>query len=347
MSISTFSFGKLSDGTDVTAYRIENRAGASVTLIDYGAAIQSVVIPDRRGKLTDVVLGYDTAAEYEANDGFLGATIGRVGNRIGGASFALNGTIYTLAKNDNDNCLHGGVKGFDKYVWEGKITSVPANAFDNSVTFTRLSPDGEEGFPGNLKVSVTFTLTEDNALRIRYDAETDKDTLVSLTNHAYFNLEGRGSVLEHHLTVNADRFCENDPCCLPTGRLLPVDGTPFDFRKEKAIGRDIYADDVQLHNGGGYDHCYVLSGTEAAVLAARGSGIRMRVYTDMPGMQLYTGNFLTPRPCHGGEVFGLRSSVALETQLFPNAMNCYGFPSPVLRAGKHMTSETVYAFDCE
>ncbi len=342
MSISTFSFGQLSDGTEVTAYRIENRAGASVTLIDYGAAIQSLKVPDRHENLTDVVLGYDTAAEYEANDGFLGATIGRVGNRIGGASFYLNGTVYPLAKNDNENCLHGGVRGFDKYVWEGRFTPM-----GDSVTFTRVSPDGEEGFPGNLTVSVTFTLTEDNALRIRYDADTDQDTLVSLTNHAYFNLEGRGSVLEHLLTINADRFCENDPFCLPTGKLLQVESTPFDFRNEKTIGHDLYADDVQLKNGGGYDHCYVLSGRHAAVLTARGSGIRMQVFTDMPGMQLYSSNFLGPRPCHGGEVFGLRSSVALETQLFPNAMNCYAFPSPVLRAGKHMTSETIYAFDCE
>ena len=357
MSITSFSFGQLKDGTDVTAYRIENSIGASVTLIDYGATIQSLKVPDCTGKLTDVVLGYDTAAEYEAGDGFLGATIGRVGNRIGGAQFSLNGKTYRLADNDNGNCLHGGVRGFDKCLWNGEAVpakagvrgaagAAEAGAAGDSVVFTRLSPDGEENFPGNLTVRVTFTLTADNALRIRYDADTDQDTLVCLTNHAYFNLEGKGSVLDHLLTVHADRFCENDPHCLPTGKLLPVEGTPFDFRTEKAIGRDIKADDVQLRNDGGYDHCYVLSGLKAAVLTAPGTGIRMQVFTDLPGMQLYSGNFLTTRKGHGGQVFGYRDAVALETQLFPNGMNCYGFPSPVLRAGRHLESETIYAFDC-
>ena len=360
MSITSFSFGQLADGTEVTAYRIENSVGTSVTLIDYGATVQSLKVPDCTGKLTDVVFGYDTAAEYEANDGFLGATIGRVGNRIGGAQFSLNGTTYRLADNNNGNCLHGGVRGFDKYMWKGEAVPAKdgasgaaeagafgaAGAAGDSVVFTRVSPDGEENFPGNLAVRVTFTLTPDNALRIRYDADTDRDTLVCLTNHAYFNLEGKGSVLDHMLTVHADRFCENDPYCLPTGKLLPVEGTPFDFRTEKSIGRDIQADDVQLHNGGGYDHCYVLSGLNAAVLTAPGTGIRMRVFTDLPGMQVYSGNFLTTRKGHGGQVFGYRDAVALETQLFPNAMNCYGFPSPVLRAGRHLESETVYAFDC-
>ena len=278
----------------------------------------------------------------------------------GGAQFSLNGTTYRLADNNNGNCLHGGVRGFDKYMWKGEAVPAKdgasgaaeagafgaAGAAGDSVVFTRVSPDGEENFPGNLAVRVTFTLTPDNALRIRYDADTDKDTLVSLTNHAYFNLEGKGSVLDHMLTVHADRFCENDPYCLPTGKLLPVEGTPFDFRTKKPIGRDIQADDVQLHNGGGYDHCYVLSGLNAAVLTAPGTGIRMRVITDLPGMQVYSGNFLTTRKGHGGQVFGYRDAVALETQLFPNAMNCYGFPSPVLRAGRHLESETVYAFDC-
>lgn len=348
MSISTFSFGQLSDGREVTAYRIENSCGASATLINYGAAVQSLRVPGRTGALTDVVLGYDTAAEYEKNDGFLGATIGRVGNRIGGAKFSLNGTTYCLADNDRGNCLHGGIRGFDKCLWEAAAASsgTEAGAPEDSVSFTRLSPDGEEGFPGNLTVRVTYTLTEENALRIRYDADTDKDTLVSLTNHSYFNLEGRGTVLDHLLTIHADRFCENDSGCLPTGRLLPVEGTPFDFRTEKPIGRDLEADHIQLKNGGGYDHCYVLSGMNAAVLYAPGTGIRMRVITDAPGMQLYTSNFLPPRPCQGGQVFGLRDAAALETQLFPNGMNCYGFPSPVLRAGQHLQSETVYAFDC-
>ena len=344
MSITSFSFGQLKDGTDVTAYRIENSIGASVTLIDYGATIQSLKVPDCTGKLTDVVLGYDTAAEYEDGDGFLGATIGRVGNRIGGAQFSLNGKTYRLADNDNGNCLHGGVRGFDKCLWKGEAVPAKAGVLEDSVVFTRLSPDGEENFPGNLTVRVTFTLTMDNALRIRYDADTDQDTLVCLTNHAYFNLEGKGSVLDHLLTVYADRFCENDPHCLPTGKLLPVEGTPFDFRTKKAIGRDIKADDVQLRNGGGYDHCYVLSGLKAAVLTAPGTGIRMQVFTDLPGMQFYTGNFLPECRGKNGSVINYRYAACFETQLYPNAMNCYGFPSPVLRAGAHLHSETDYAF---
>lgn len=342
MSITRFSFGRLSDGTDVTAFRIGNSCGASATLISYGAALQSLKVPDRGGNLTDVILGYDTAAEYESNDGFLGATIGRVGNRIGGAEFSLNGTVYRVAANNNGNCNHGGIRGFDKRMWDGE-----ALEDGRSVAFTRLSPDGEEGFPGNLTVRVTFTLTDGNELRIRYDADTDKDTLVNLTNHAYFNLEGKGSVLDHLLTIHADRFLENDANCLPTGRLLPVEGTPFDFRKEKAIGRDLEADHIQLKNVSGYDHCFVLAGMDAASLYAPGTGIRMNVWTEMPGMQLYTSNFLPPRPCRGGQVSGYRDAAALETELFPNAMNCYGFTSPVLRAGSHLESETVYSFSAE
>ena len=337
MGVEFFSSGRLKDGTETAAAKMENKSGASLTVFNYGATVQSLRIPDRSGGLTDVVLGYDTAGEYESSDSFLGATIGRVGNRIGGASFSLNGTVYHLAANDGKNHLHGGVKGFDRRLWDMREK-------DGSIVCTRLSPDGEEGYPGNLRVCVTFTLTPENALRIQYDADTDKDTLVNLTNHSYFNLNGGGSVRNHRLQICAERFTENDAGCLPTGTLLDVEGTPFDFRKEKSIGEDIDAGHIQLHYGGGYDHNYVLCGKKAAVLYSAESGIEMTVETDMPGMQVYSANGLTRRAGKGGCIMDRRFAVCLETQLFPNAMNCYAFPSPVLRKGQHLHSETVYRF---
>ena len=338
MAVTTSKFGITRDGRPVTAYCLENAGGASVTVLDYGATVQSLIVPNSAGGMTDVVLGYDTVREYEENDGYVGATIGRVGNRIGGAAFRLNGHTYSLAKNDGENHLHGGILGFDKQFW----TILPQG--DDALVCSRLSPDGEEGYPGNLQVKVTFTLTPQNALRIQYDADTDRDTLVNLTNHSYFNLNGEGSVLGHELRVLASRITENDAASLPTGRLLDVDGTPFDFRNGKKIGADLGADDIQLHYGTGYDHNFVLSGRTAAILRSDLTGIELTVETDMPGMQVYTANFLTQRPGKGGTVMRPRGAVCLETQLFPNAMNCYGFPSPVLCAGRHLHSETVFAF---
>ena len=333
----TVPFGTLSDGTPVTAARLETASGASLTVLDYGATIQSLCVPDHDGRLVDVVLGYDTAAEYERNNYYLGATIGRVGNRIAGARFSLNGTDYELAKNDGANHLHGGVKGFDKRMWDMIVG-------DGEIVCKRLSPDGEEGYPGNLGVTVTFRLTEDNALHITYDAEADADTLVNLTNHSYFNLNGGGSVLDHHLQVFAERFCEGDAGCLPTGRLLDVVGTPFDFRAEKRIGDEIGAAHEQLKRAGGYDHNYCLGGKRAAVLYSEKTGIEMTVDTDLPGMQVYSGNFLKKHLGKGGTEIDRRGAICLETQLYPNGMNCWGFPSPVLRAGSKLHSETVYSF---
>ncbi len=337
MSISFSPFGSLRDGTPVTAARMENACGCAAVILDYGATVQSLLIPDARGVPVDVVLGYDTAADYEAGGCFLGATIGRVGNRIGGARFSLNGETYSLAKNNGDNHLHGGTRGFDKRMWR-------MAAQDGSLLCERLSPDGEEGYPGNLSVRVTFTLTDGNALRIQYDADTDRDTLVSLTNHSYFNLNGSGSALGHRLQINAERFCENDALCLPTGRLLSVAGTPFDFRAEKEVGAEIHTDHIQLRRFGGYDHNYVLSSARAAILTGEKSGIRMTVETDLPGMQLYSANALTEQKGKNGGTMGPHGALCLETQLFPNAMNCWGFPSPVLRAGRRLHSETSFVF---
>ena len=337
MAVEFYEFGKLSDGRIVTAARLTNKAGASLTVLDYGATVQSLCVPDRSGKTIDVVLGYDTPAEYEKGSCYLGATIGRVGNRIGAAEFSLNGKRYLLAKNDGENHLHGGAEGFDRKFWK-------MAAQGDSLLCWRLSPDGEENYPGNLKVQVLFSLTEDNHFHIAYDADTDADTLVNLTNHSYFNLNGGGSVLSHRLQLFAERFAENDSGCLPTGKLLWVDGTPFDFREEKEIGTDIGTDDEQLKRAGGYDHNYVLTGKKAAVLYSAESGIEMTVETDLPGMQFYTGNFLTEQKGKTGSTIHRRDAACFETQLFPNGMNCYGFPSPVLRAGTHLHSETDYAF---
>lgn len=337
MAVEFFPFGSLSGGRKVTAARLTNKAGASMTVLDYGATVQSLLIPGKDGKTVDVVLGYDSAEEYERNGDYIGATIGRVGNRIGNAEFSLNGTRYVLAKNDGNNHLHGGTEGFDKKIWH-------MAAQGDSLLCWRTSPDGEENYPGNLKVQVLFRLTEDNRFCICYDADTDADTLVNLTNHSYFNLNGEGTVLTHRLQLFAERFAENDSGCLPTGKLLRVDGTPFDFRMEKEIGADIDAEDLQLQYGKGYDHNYVLAGEKAAVLYSPESGIEMTVETDLPGMQLYTANCLGERKGKKGSNMGPRSAACFETQLFPNGMNCYAFPSPVLRAGAHLHSETTYSF---
>jgi aldose 1-epimerase len=337
MKIEKRTFGCTQDGSPVMELRIENSMGAAVSLLNYGAAVRSLVMPDRNGVLTDVVLGYDTIGEYEKNDGYLGAVIGRTANRIGAGRFMLNGREYRLAKNDRGNCLHGGIKGFDKRVWNFREDG-------ESVIFSRLSTDGEEGYPGNLHVSVKYDLTDDNILRIEYDAVCDADTPVSLTNHCYFNLAGGGTVLGHHLAVNAGSFLENDRNCLPTGNVVSVDGTPFDFRMEKPIGQDIGMPNAQLIAGGGYDHCFVLDASPAAVLCCPDTGISMTVYTDLPGMQVYSANGLSPRPGKGGRTIGVREALCLETQLFPDGMAHDSFPSPVIKAGEHMGSVTEYRF---
>lgn len=340
MSVTLFSFGRLSDGTEVTAARMENASGASATILGYGAAIQSIRVPGRDGRIVEVALGFDTAAEYETGRGHLGAVIGRVANRLGGAAFSLNETTYRLVKNNGENHIHGGTRGFDRYNWS-------LSAQDGAVVCERLSPDGEEGYPGNLRVRIAYTLTEDNALRIAYDADTDADTVVNLTNHSYFNLNGGGDALGHRVQIFAERFCENDASGLPTGKLLDVAGTPFDFRTPKAAGADIGADDEQLRRGNGYDHNFCLGGRRAAVVAGDRSGVVMTVETDLPGMQFYSANGLRAQAGHGGTMMGARQALCFETQLWPNGLRCYGFPSPVLRKEQHLHSETVYVFSHE
>ena len=334
VSVEKKPFGVKKGGEAVNIYCIKNDMLA-VEIMEYGAAIRSLLV-QRGGAWTDVVLGYDTLREYEENDGYLGACVGRVGNRIGGAGFTLNGKTYTLARNDGENHLHGGVRGFDKYVWT-------AEELPDGVRFARVSPDGEEGYPGTLHAAVSYRL-QGNTLVIEYEASADQDTLCSLTNHSYFNLNGSGSVLGHTLQINADEFLENSAATLPTGRRLPVAGTPFDFRVPKRVGQDIGTDDIQLRNCGGYDHNFCLTGETAAVLRGDVSGITMTVRTTLPGMQLYAANFLTERRGKNGAVYMPRAALCLETQFFPNAMACEDFEKPILRAGELWREHTALIF---
>ncbi len=340
--MTNFVFGKTKDGENVRAWRLANSRGAHAVILDYGCIVQALSVPNAHGGFTDVVLGYDTVAEYEDNDGYFGAVIGRIANRIGKSEFTLNGKTYRLAQNDGKNHLHGGVKGFDKFVWEARQEG-------NALVFTRFSPDGEENYPGNLRVSISYELTEENELRITYDADTDADTVINLTNHSYFNLDGGGTVLNHYLQIFADEFTENDEGCLPTGRFLKTAGTPFDFSEPKPVGRDIEADDIQLKNGHGYDHNFVLSDKvelkKAAVLYSPKTGISMTTFTMLPGMQLYSANWLTPRKGKLGSLIDRRYAICLETQMFPNALAIPHFPNVVLKKDEHYHSVTIYRFD--
>lgn len=343
MIISKYGFGATKDGQQVTRFRLQNSVGMYVDILDYGCTIQTITVHGKSGDPVDICLGYDTIAEYERNDAYLGAVVGRHANRIGNGKFTLNSDKYSLALNDGPNHLHGGNRGFDKYVWS-------AVDMDDRLELSRISADMEEGYPGRLDVAVSYRLTDEGGLEIEYKARSDRDTVVNLTNHAYFNLSGHasGSVLEHMLSIAADRFTENDECCLPTGKILPVEGTPFDFREAKPIGRDIGAKDIQLKNGGGYDHNWIVGDAgklmRVAELFSPVSGIAMSVYTSMPGMQVYSANFLTPRRGKNGCGYRERGAVCLETQYFPNALAHPEFPSPILRKGDTYYQKTRYEF---
>jgi len=344
------SFGKTPDGQPLDLYVLTAKGGAEASITNYGGAVVSLKVPDRNGKLADVVLGYDNADGYVNDKSFFGALVGRYGNRIGHAQFALDGKTYTLAKNNGENSLHGGIKGFNKAVWTAKI--IPAKD-GQSLELSYLSKDGEEGFPGNLKVSVIYTLTDSNALRITYSATSDKKTVVNLTNHSYFNLAGQGSgdILGHLLIIQADKFTPVDAGLIPTGEFRDVAGTPFDFRKELAIGARIDQDEEQLKLGGGYDHNFVLqrSNDPEESLAARVlepvSGRILEVWTTEPGVQFYTGNFLDGKTIgKGGVTYPRRSAFCLETQHFPDSPNQPKFPSAVLNAGERYHTITTYKF---
>jgi aldose 1-epimerase len=345
-------FGKTADGQEISRYKLTNKSGMEVAIINYGGIIVSLKAPDRSGKLDDIVLGLDSLDGYLAKPPYFGALIGRYGNRIAKAKFTLNGVEYTLAKNNGENSLHGGEKGFDKVVWNARDVSAGDAA---ALELTYLSKDGEEGYPGNLAAQVVYSLNDKNELKIDYSATTDKDTVVNLTNHSYFNLagQGEGDILQHRLMLNADRFTPIDAGLIPTGELQSVAGTPFDFRQPTPIGARINDKDQQLALGKGYDHNWVLNGTAGTMrLAARvtepKSGRVLEVETVEPGIQFYTGNFLdgTIRG-KGGKVYQQRYGFCLETQHFPDSPNKPAFPSTVLKAGGRYHTMTVFRFSVE
>jgi aldose 1-epimerase len=345
--LTSGDFGKLKDGSLVRIYTLTNQSGVEARITTYGGRLVSLKTPDRKGAMGDVILGFDSVAGYVDNAGpFFGALIGRYGNRIGDAKFSFNGVEYRVDKNDGANSLHGGAQGFDKKIWTAK--ELP----DRGLELTYLSKDGEEGYPGNLKATVTYHLTDANELKIDYLATTDKATVVNLTNHTYFNLRGAGDgdILGHVMLLNADRFTPVDSGLIPTGELRSVAGSPFDFRNATAIGARIGQNDEQLKLGKGYDHNWVLNRTGAGLsLAARveepTSGRVLEVTTSEPGIQFYTGNFLDGSARgKGGKTYGLRSGFCLETQHFPDSPNKPKFPSTTLKPGDQYRSSTVFKF---
>ena len=342
-------FGKTPSGETVELYTLKNSKGMEADISTYGGVVVSLKVPDRTGKLGDIVLGFDDFQGYLLPPPYFGAIIGRYGNRIGHARFMLDGTEYKLAKNDGENSLHGGKRGFDKVMWHAKPVG------GQSLELTYLSKDGEEGYPGNLNAKVVYTVTDHNELRIEYTATTDKDTVVNLTNHSYFNLagQGEGDILNHQLTLNADRYTPVDQGLIPTGELRSVVGTPFDFRQPHAIGERIASNDEQIRLGGGYDHNFILNRSGhglslAAKVTDAKSGRVMEVLTTEPAIQFYTGNFLDGA-IHGkgGKVYGRRSALCLETQHYPDSPNHPAFPTTELKPGQTYHTTTVYRFSTQ
>jgi aldose 1-epimerase len=339
-------FGKTADGTAVDLFVLTNANGMQAKVMTYGAILTELHVPDRHGKLDNVVLGFDSLEWYLAGHPMFGATIGRVTNRIAKGRFTLDGKEYTLATNSGPNSIHGGRKGFDKAVWKAVASTKPDRV---AVEFTYLSQDGEEGYPGNLSTTVTYTLTDQNELRIDYLATTDKPTPVNLTNHSYFNLAGHssGDVLGHELMIAADNYTPADSALIPTGEIKPVRGTPLDFTTPATIGARI----AQLSTTGGYDHNYVLnSGGKSLALGARArdpkSGRVMEMYTTEPGVQLYTGNHLRQKGKDGVQ-YQKYQGFCLEAQHFPDSVNQPNFPSTILRPGKTYTQTTVFKFSVQ
>lgn len=338
-------FGKMPDGRTVEVFTLTNVNGIEVRAITYGGIITSLRVPDGKGALGDVVLGFDRLDGYVKGHPFFGTIVGRYGNRIAGGKFTLDGRTYTLATNNGPNHLHGGKVGFDKAVWAAEPASKGVG-----VVFTHTSPDGDEGYPGALKARVIYTLTDKNELIVDYHATTDKPTPVNLTQHSYFNLAGTGNILGHELTINADRYTPVDATLIPTGALASVEGTPFDFRKPASVGARIDQTHEQLKNGGGYDHNFVLNGTAgvlrpAARLTDPKTGRTLDVATTEPGVQFYSGNFLDGTLTgKGGQVYQRRAGLCLETQHYPDSPNKPDFPSTIVRPGKEYRSTTVFTF---
>ncbi len=342
-------FGKTPEGENVDLYTLTNAKGMEAGIATYGGVVVSLKVPDRSGKFADVVLGFDDFESYPKSSPFFGALVGRYANRIAKGRFKLDGVEYKLAVNNGENSLHGGLKGFDKKVWKARQASA------DSLELSYLSKDGEEGYPGNLSVIVTYTLTDDNELKIDYSATTDKDTVLNLSNHSYFNLagEGEGDILGHKVMINASKFTPTDKGLIPTGELRKVEGTPFDFLKPHAIGERINLNDEQLVVGKGYDHNFVLDrkgdGLEvAARVTEPHSGRVMEVLTTQPGLQFYTGNFLDGTiKGKGGHIYGPRSAFCMETQHFPDSPNQPSFPTSELKPGETFHQTTAFRFSVE
>jgi aldose 1-epimerase len=362
--VHAFDFGKTADGTKVRVYHVKSNAGMEVRIMTRGATLVGVDAPGRDGKTADVVFGFDDVSGFESKDnGYFGATVGRYANRIAGGKFTLDGKEYQLAKNDGPNHLHGGgARSLDKVVWKAvrfpKIEDEKPTDTERGVKFWYTSPDGEEGYPGNLKMTVVYTLNDKNELKIEYTATTDKPTIINLTNHAYFNLAGHGSptINDHVLTLNADRYTPVDETLIPTGELAPVDGTPLDFRQPTAIGKRV--DELTATSAKGYDHNFVLNRegasdgelVKAAELVDPASGRKLTVLTDQPGVQFYGGNFLNGAKGKDGKTYAHRSGCCLETQVFPDSPNHQGepgWPNCVLRPGETYKHTCVYAFGVE
>lgn len=345
MAITRDFYGYTQDGEEVHSFTLKNRIGVQVKITNFGGRIISIKVPDRNGKFEDVVLGYDKLEDYINDNNGFGATIGRFANRIENAKFELNGIEYKVSENCGKHHIHGGFIGFDKVVWKANIIK------DEALELSYTSKDGEEGFPGELQVKVKFILTNGNALKLEYYAVSDKDTVVNLTNHSYFNLSGHGAgdILSHKLLLKSDYITPADGEGIPTGEIQAVEGTPFDFKKLKPIGQEIEVGDEQIKLGIGYDHNFVLdisskNPEKIAEVYEEASGRLMEVYTTKPGVQLYTGNFLNNVKGKSGTVYGKKSGLCLETQYYPNAMKYACFPSPILRAGDEYRHTTIYKF---
>jgi aldose 1-epimerase len=352
VAVQETPFGVTADGQEVTKYTLTNANGMQVEIMNYGGIILSLKAPDRDGQLEDIVLGYDTLAEYEAETPYFGALIGRYGNRIARGRFKLDGQEYTLATNNDPNHLHGGDRGFDKVVWEARSPG-PDTGGNPTLWLSYVSEDGEEGYPGTLRSEVRYELTDENALVIHYRAETDAPTPVNLTQHTYFNLSGNAKrdILDHKLHINADRYTPVDATLIPTGELAPVSGTPFDFREAKAIGLEIDDEDEQLGFGLGYDHNWVVNQQApgemgyVATLSDTESGRMLEIHSTEPGLQFYSGNFLDGSLSgKGGVRYEHRWGLCLETQHFPDSPNQPAFPSTILRPGEIYDTRTVWQF---
>lgn len=346
MSVKKELFGKTADGRDITAFTIEN-GNIGIRVLDFGAVLVNLCTPDKNGKMEDIVLGFDRPEQYLSNKDYFGATIGPVANRIGKAKFALDGVEYTLPVNDGENNLHtDAAKGLHKQLWQ-------AQTGENCVTFTISVPDGEYGLPGNKDFSVTYTVTEENGVKIHYHAVSDKKTILNPTNHTYFNLDGHtaGSIENTELTLNCSAYTPTDEHSIPTGEIRSVEGTAFDFRTAKTIGQDINEQDPQLIWAHGYDHNYCVDGYNGdgevrliASAVSRTSGRKMEVYTDLPGVQFYCGNYVDDKDGKQGHDYGFRSAFCLETQYYPDSVNHDNFPGSVFDAGEVYDSTTEYRF---